>query len=561
MRKRGNTMLLGIDVGGTFTDAVVISNAKILAQAKYATTHGDLMEGMLAALDLVLSGIDTSQIQRVALSTTIVTNTVVEGKTDKVALVLMPGPGLDIAKMVPQEPYIISGYVDHRGREVARPDESEIKVVCRKAEKIANFAVVGKFAVRNPAIEQAVAAMIRQYVAPAYITIGSEISGSLNFWRRTNSAYYNSAVWRQFGIFATAVNQALTVRGITAPVYVLKADGGTLPLDTARNYPVEAIFTGPAASVLGIMALAAPEGEAVSLDIGGTTTDIALWRDGVPLFAERGAVINGYPTAVRSFWLSSVGIGGDSLVRRQGGVLAVGPSREGPPMAVGGPKPTVSDAMIVAGIASFGDHAKAVAAMAQLAEGEQDVKLIAKEVLQVAAGKITTAIGDMLAAKAAEPVERVADIISSNTIQPNLVVGVGGAAAGIAPLVAAQLGVKVKVPKGATVANAVGAAVAKPTLAVTFRADTEERYFTVAELGLQDKLENKRVSLNDAEILAKKYLAERAAQAGIGVGKMETVYAEEFNLVRGFQTVGKIITCQQQIKPGVFTDVAIEEGE
>jgi N-methylhydantoinase A/oxoprolinase/acetone carboxylase beta subunit len=78
------------------------------------------------------------------------------------------------------------------------------------------------------------------------------------------------------------------------------------------------VFTGPAASVLGIMALAAPSGEAVSIDIGGTTTDIALWRDGVPLFAERGAMIGDYPTSVRAFWLRSIGIGGDSFVRREG---------------------------------------------------------------------------------------------------------------------------------------------------------------------------------------------------------------------------------------------------
>ncbi|MBP2646107.1 MAG: Hydantoinase/oxoprolinase, partial [Firmicutes bacterium] len=300
-------MLLGIDVGGTFTDAVLISGTSILAQAKAATTHGDLIQGMLTALDKVLNGVECHNIKRVSLSTTIVTNAVVEGKTDKVGLLLMAGPGMDISPLVPETPYLLDGYVDHRGREVVAPVKEQVEDACRRITHTDVFAVVGKFSVRNPIPEQAVAARVRQCARPVFLTLGAEVSGALNFWRRANSAYYNSAVWRHFGRFAESVRQALAVRGITAPVYVLKADGGTLPLEAARKYPVETVFTGPAASVLGIMALDAPEGEAVSLDIGGTTTDIGLWRNGLPLFVQRGAMINGYPTAVRSFWLQSVG--------------------------------------------------------------------------------------------------------------------------------------------------------------------------------------------------------------------------------------------------------------
>ncbi|MBP2655993.1 MAG: apc3 [Firmicutes bacterium] len=552
-------MLLGIDVGGTFTDAVIVSGAKILAQAKVVTTHGNLMYGLLAALDKVLVGLDIRRLDRVALSTTIVTNAVVEGKTDRVGLLLMPGPGMDITKLVPIEPYILSGYIDHRGREVVKPSSSEVEDVCRQLSGTDVFAVAGKFAVRNPRGEQAVGEQLARLAVPAYVTFGSTVSGTLNFWRRVNSAYYNSAVWRHFGRFAFAVRQALADRGVVAPVYVLKADGGTLPLEAAEDYPVEAVFTGPAASVLGIMALAAPEGEAVTLDIGGTTTDIALWKDGLPLFAERGAVINGYPTSVRSFWLNSVGIGGDSFVRWEEGLLVVGPMRKGPPMAVGGPVPTVADAMIVAGVTAFGDRDKAWAAMRQLAVNGEETKGLACQVLTAAAEKIVQAVKRMIEARAAEPVYRVEDIVYSKILEPKSVVGVGGAACGLAPLVAKGLGVSASVPEGAMVANAVGAAVAKPTLAITLRADTERRYFTVAELGLQNELKERRFLLADALEAANGYLARRASIAGISIDEVETVYAEEFNLVRGFQTVGKIITCQQQIKPGVFTRVSMRE--
>jgi len=553
-------MLLGIDVGGTFTDAVVIDAGEVIAQAKAPTTHRDLLSGVLAAMDQALDGVDVGRLQRVALSTTIVTNAVVEGKTDRVALLLLPGPGMDITALVPEKPYLLAGYIDHRGRETAPPQEAEVEAACREMKEAAVFAVVGKFAVRNPLHEVTVAQWVRRFAAPDYITTGAAVSGALNFWRRANSAYYNSAVWRPFGRFAAAINQAMTERGVLAPVYVLKADGGTMPLAAAAMRPVEAVFTGPAASVLGIMALSTPEGEAVSLDIGGTSTDIALWRDGIPLFAERGARIAGYPTAVRSFWLHSVGVGGDSYVRREKGQLVVGPMRQGPAMAAGGPAPTVTDAMIVAGLADFGDKALALEAMRQVAVEGQTPEEAAQSVLAEATDIIFTAIGAMIDERAAEPVYRVEDIVRGSRPVPQAVIGVGGAAVGLAPLVAQRLGVSCTVPARAMVANAIGAAVARPTLEVTLRADTAQGYYTIAEMGYRASLPTKRLTLDDARDLATRHLTERAAQAGIPVTAVEMTYAEEFNLVRGFSTIGKIMTCRLQIKPGVFSPIAGKGG-
>jgi hypothetical protein len=111
------------------------------------------------------------------------------------------------------------------------------------------------------------------------------------------------------------------------------------------------------------------------------------------------------------------------------------------------------------------------------------------------------------------------------------------------------------------VANAVGAAVARPTLEVTLRADTAQGYYTIAELGLKASLPGKRFSLQEASILARSHLAERAAQAGIRMTDVESVFSEEFNLVRGFSTIGKIITCRLQIKPGVFRGTGDKEEE
>ena len=349
-------MLLGLDVGGTFTDGAVVAGGKVVSVVKTPTTHDNLLIGILSAIDQVVKDVGSRQFTRIALSTTVVTNALVEGTIDQVGLCIMPGPGMDIRAALPVEPYILSGSIDHRGRAVAEPGQDEVKAACRHFQSCDIFAISGKFSVRNPCHELAAAQWVQQQVNPNHITIGSQVSGSLNFLRRTNSAYYNAAVWRHFSGFAAGVETALKVRGISAPVYILKADGGTLPLGVARNYPVEGIFTGPAASVLGIMAINPTELPTVSLDIGGTTTDIALWKNGMPLFAEGGARVGSFVTALRAFRLSSVGVGGDSLVYRSDGLLKIGPMRKGPAMTAGGQWPTVTDAMVAAGLIDFGNR-------------------------------------------------------------------------------------------------------------------------------------------------------------------------------------------------------------
>ncbi|MBP2639557.1 MAG: apc3 [Firmicutes bacterium] len=553
-------MWLGIDVGGTFTDAVVIANGEILAQAKAPTTHTDLLSGILAAVDLVMHGMVCSGVERVALSTTIVTNAVVQGKTDTVGLLLLPGPGVNLNKMLPELPITLAGYVDHRGRETSLPDEKEVIKACEQLQDRSALAVVGKFAVRNPRQELQVARWVKEQLPGRHVTAGSSISGALNFWRRTNSAYYNSAVHRHFGEFSTAITTALQQRQITAPVFVLKADGGTLPLVVAEQNPVETIFTGPAASVLGIMAMTAPSGETVSLDVGGTTTDIALWQDGLPLFASRGARINGFPTAVRAFWMRSVGIGGDSFVRWEGEQIKVGPMRLGPAMALGGEYPTVSDALIVAGHVHFGDRAAAMKAMEKLTRNGGSSENTAALVLEAAATIIHQEIDAMILEQAAEPVYKVDDIINGRPIAPELLIGVGGAAPGLAPLVAKIRGIDYQTPPGAMVANAVGAAVARPTTEVTLRADTSQGIYTVAELGLRQKLTKRSLTPTDVRDLARQHLRERAVQSGINFETAEVVYEEEFNLVRGFSTIGKILTCRLQVKPGVLRAICGKEG-
>lgn len=545
-------MFLGLDVGGTFTDGAAVVAGKVISVVKTPTTHGDLLQGILTAVDQIVEDIGSSDFTRIALSTTIVTNAFVEGHIDQVGLCIMPGPGMDIKSALPVEPYVLSGYVDHRGRSLTVPRQDEVIAACRQFSSCDVYAISGKFSVRNPCYELAVAQWVQEQANPNHITIGSGVSGTLNFLRRTNSAYYNAAVWRHFNIFATAVETAFKARGICAPVYVLKADGGTLPLLVARDYPVEAIFTGPAASVLGIMAMNPTDSPSLSLDIGGTTTDIALWQNGVPLFAEDGARVGGFATALRAFKLSSIGLGGDSLVHRVGEVLKVGPMRLGSAMAVGGPSPTVTDAMIVAELIEFGDGQLAIEAMEQVAIGEQTPREVADIVLREVVNIISQAIDDMLTRQANKPVYQVAEIVQGTRFIASHIIGVGGCAAGLIPLIAGHLGLTYDLPKQGMVANAIGAAVARPTVDITLRADTAEGYYTVSELGIKNRLPNGKFTLTDAYQLAAEHLAELATIRGISPGVTEIIQSEEFNVVQGFRTVGKIMTCRLQIKPGVL---------
>ena len=545
-------MLVGIDVGGTYTDAVLLDAGKVIRQIKVASEHGQVLASILTALDEILQGVETQRIERVALSTTLVTNAIVQGKLDPVGLFIMPGPGADWQGRLAADPVALSGYVDHRGRERQEIVVDEVKQACKKLAGVKLFAVSGKFAVRNPAQEQKVAGVLAAAMQPLHIACGAAVSGNLNFIRRTNSAYYNAAVWQRFQDFADAAAAALAERGVQAPILILKADGGTLPLAKARELPVESIFTGPAASVLGVMGLCPPAKPAVSLDIGGTTTDIALWKGGAPLMDAKGAAIDGYLTAVRTFRLQSIGLGGDSWLRREAGKLLIGPERKGSAMALGGAEPTVTDALIVAGLCDFGDLALAEAAMQRVLFPGKSSLETARAIVDQAAEVVATAVREMLAIEAATPVYKVEDIVRPELLRPELLIGVGGGAAGLTPLIAEKLKLAWQVPPLAMVANALGAALARPTLHISLRADTAAGEYTVPELGLRLPLTDRRYSIQQAGKQAALHLQEMAAAAGITADEIETTFAEEFNLVRGFSTVGKIVHVGVQIKPGII---------
>lgn len=547
-------MLLGIDVGGTFTDTVLMKAGQIVKTAKNITTHDNLLKGILASIDAVMEDYHGSELKRITISSTIVTNALITGKTNKVNLFVIPGPGMNIKELLPGEATFLTGYVDHRGHVVQNIDENELKNSLTQKDKKNNglFAVSGKFSVRNKNLELKVKDYITKEKPVEFITIASDLTGELNFLRRTISAYYNTAVWQTYNIFVQQVTEAFNQRGLRCPVTILKADGGTIPLDVAKNMPVETIFTGPAASVLGIMALNKNDEDFVAIDIGGTTTDISLWKKGQPIHAQKGACIEGYISSVKAFLLKSVGIGGDSYVRLIKGEVVVGPERYGQPMCLGGGNPTITDALRVLNLINYGDYNIAYKAIASL--GNDNVEVMAQIIINKGAVKIKSAIEELISLYNKEPQYNVEDIINGQEFAPKLLIGVGGAAKGLTEMVGNLMKVKVNVPLHSEIANAIGAALSLPTTEISMRIDTEEGYLFIPELNIREKIAQ-NYTAEQAILLCEKFLYQRAKEMDIEYQENEVTYLEEFNLVRGFDTVGKIINCRMQLKPGVIINV------
>lgn len=565
-------MLLGLDVGGTFTDAVIIDGHRVIAYAKKRTTKDNLMYGIGEALDAVLEDCDTSNIEQVTLSTTVVTNTIVEGKEQPVDLYVVTGPGRNVDDIFPVSPIYLQGYTDHRGIAVEHTPADAVRGIANMVQARSGTdlaAVSAKFGVRNPQEELSITEELKN----TYHTIsnGSLLSGSLNFPRRTISAYFNSAVTPVFTVFKENVEDALRARNIVAPLHILKADGGSLPIEHMVSRPVETAFTGPAATVLGLSALGVIGNQhTVALDIGGTTTDISLWKHGRPLMTKNGVSIREYPSAVRSFAVTSVGIGGESVVRFKNGNLTVGPERVGPSVALGGIEPTLGDALIVLGHANYGDFNLASRALQDLADAIQatfqsnNVNIsnnqltliktasdVARLILQNALETIQRGVDEVITVENKRPIYVVADIVNPDIFVPEHIVVVGGTAPSLGASIGEYMDLPITIPENAAVANAIGAALALSTIELTVHVDTKRRLLVIPELGIKQQ----NCTLKRAEQVverAKEALSEEALRLGLDTAQeIEVISIEDFPVVEGWQSMERLITVKVQLAAGV----------
>ena len=380
---------LGIDVGGTNTDAVLIDeNLHVLADIK-CPTSGDIYDGILDALRTVLavSGVDKSQIRQAMLGTTQCTNAIVERKNlAPIGILRLGAPAtLGIAPMVDWsedirqicvESAVIGGGFEYDGKELAPLDtEAARAFFLRMKEKgVKSVAISGVFSTVRNDHELEAAKLCREVMGEnVHISISSEI-GSMGLIERENATILNAALWKVAERFTDGFAQSLADEGITnADVYLSQNDGTLMTLEHARRYPILTVACGPTNSIRGASYLSRLQ-NAIVIDVGGTTTDFGVIQNGFPRESSVAVTIGGVRTNFRMPDVVSFGLGGGSIVRqRPDGSMTVGPDSVGyeitkKALVFGGDTLTATDIAVRLGMYRLGDVSKVADIPLELAQ-------------------------------------------------------------------------------------------------------------------------------------------------------------------------------------------------
>ena len=337
------TLVIGLDTGGTYTDAALIDTAdgRILATGKALTTRDDLSVGLSGAISKILCAFNgrASDISMVSLSTTLATNAVVEGVGGRIGLFMIGFDEkalerADLARAVGQDPvqFIAGGHRADGGQQDPFDSAALTKAAASVADDVTAFAVAGHFATRNPAHEVAARDLLRE-ITGLPVTCSHELSSALGGPRRALTAVLNARLINLLERLIAATKNIMTQQGLACPLMVVKGDGSLIESSFARTRPVETVLSGPAASLSGAAFLAGSDSALVA-DIGGTTTDIAFLQNGAPRLKSEGAFVGGWQTMVEAAEIRTCGLGGDSEVthvsRGRLSGLNIGPRRAVP---------------------------------------------------------------------------------------------------------------------------------------------------------------------------------------------------------------------------------------
>ncbi len=305
---------LGIDTGGTYTDAVLLDfdAGIVLRKAKALTTRHDLTEGIIAALD-GLGALPVSDIRLVSVSTTLATNALVEGKGGRVCLLaigfydwVLENNGL--GKNAPVEVRAIRGRHGTQGEEIEPLDEETLEAAVRETcERVDAYAIVAYGGAWNPVHEVRARDIVRR-VTRLPIVCGHELSNQLEAAKRAVTAAFNARLLPLVRELMEGLQRALVEHHIAAPLMIVKGDGSLMSVEAALERPIETLLSGPAASAMGGRFLARRD-DAIVVDMGGTTTDIAVFRGGALKVNGEGSTVGGWRTAVRAVEMRTSGVG------------------------------------------------------------------------------------------------------------------------------------------------------------------------------------------------------------------------------------------------------------
>ncbi|APH38464.1 hydantoinase/oxoprolinase family protein [Methanohalophilus halophilus] len=317
---------LGIDAGGTYTDSVLLDDDtdSILDSNKALTTYPDPLNGIKNSID----GLDQEKLKKVkivSVSTTLSTNTILEGTGFPVGLFLIGN--YDLKEKLPTPHYVkVAGGHTYNGGEKEPLDEEAVRDFAVKIkDKVAAFAISSFFSIRNPDHEIRAKQIIREATGLP-VVCAHELSQDLGAFERATTAFFNAQLLPITERFMSTVEKDVTSRGISPKIFMLKCDGSVIGIKSALEKPIESIFSGPAGSLVGASFLTGNDSCAV-IDVGGTSTDISVIKDGVPEMSEMGAVVGGWKTRVKAIKMETSAMGGDSHIWVKDGKLNVGPRR------------------------------------------------------------------------------------------------------------------------------------------------------------------------------------------------------------------------------------------
>ncbi|MDL2253157.1 hydantoinase/oxoprolinase family protein [Ruminococcaceae bacterium OttesenSCG-928-I18] len=323
------SLVLGIDTGGTNTDAVIIDRQKrsLLAKAKALTTREDLSLGISHCLEQ-MDGFSYGDIEFIALSTTLATNAIVEGRGCEVGLLML---GYEPSSCLPvREMCLLPGGHNIHGQERQAFDEQAVRAELLAMQgKVDAIAISSYLSIRNPEHELRASELATEVLGLPSVC-AHQLTRSLGMEERTVTAVLNARLIPIISRLIASVKQALKERNLEVPIMIVKGDGSLMGEEQARNKPIETILSGPAASIIGAGFLTG-EKDAIVFDMGGTTSDVAVLKDGVPRINQEGARVGGWLTRVEAADIYTYGLGGDSYLQMDmNGVLQIGPQRVWP---------------------------------------------------------------------------------------------------------------------------------------------------------------------------------------------------------------------------------------